>query len=522
VQSSVLGLPDVAAPCHRRVELPPSVRAARRHACLALAAYLFSLVFAWAPPASGSDFVASPAGSKLDRTWGVGSWIWTTETHDRQTCRFWRTFAIPASSVVTNARLWITGDNAYHLFLDGRELGQGFEWRSITEHDLTQILSPGVHVLAVEAFNEYNEAGLLVGLRVSLKDGRTLEVASDESWYVVPDTERHWTTRSEPRPDWPKARIMAAFGAGPWGWTMRQEAQGTGVPNPWFHITRDPPHRPMPFEFWHSGWLQVILAVLCGLALLVCFRLFTQLSLHKKAHHILELERVRIARDIHDELGAGLTQLVLFGEVSKREFTADSVACGKLAEVCLRGRNLLRAIDEVVWLVNARRDTLRDFETYICTYAEKFLLPASIRCRFEINELPEAAFDLAIRRNLFLAVKEALNNAARHSGATEVLLSFRLQGGDLAVAVVDNGKGFDVTRADASRNGLSNMAQRLAEVGGSCRVSSQPGQGCRIEFTAPLAAAGGWRRWWPRTHRSARETTELASSKHPAIAQPSA
>ena len=114
-------------------------------------------------------------------------------------------------------------------------------------------------------------------------------------------------------------------------------------------------------------------------------------------------------------------------------------------------------------------------------------------------------FDLPIRRNLFLAVKEAINNAAKHSQASELFLRIQRRGEGLVVLVEDNGKGFDLAHASPDRNGLTNMVQRMGEVGGLCRVSGKPGAGCQVEFILPRLQAQrpstwrGWRlRWWRR------------------------
>jgi signal transduction histidine kinase len=107
------------------------------------------------------------------------------------------------------------------------------------------------------------------------------------------------------------------------------------------------------------------------------------------------------------------------------------------------------------------------------------------------------AFDLPLRRSLLLAVKEAVNNAAKHSGATELLLQIRRQGHGLTVAVQDNGRGFDANQAKAERNGLENMTQRMKEVGGTCVVTSVPGQGCRLELHIPFIQMQR-RSWWSR------------------------
>jgi hypothetical protein len=93
----------------------------------------------------------------------MGAWIWETNTFDRQTVRFWKSFEIPDDTTVTRARLRITADNEYILYLDGRELGRDAEWRHLYEYDITDLLSPGNHVLAVEVYNSSREAGFMFG-----------------------------------------------------------------------------------------------------------------------------------------------------------------------------------------------------------------------------------------------------------------------------------------------------------------------------------------------------------------------
>jgi signal transduction histidine kinase len=121
---------------------------------------------------------------------------------------------------------------------------------------------------------------------------------------------------------------------------------------------------------------------------------------------------MRIARDVHDELGAGLTQLVLLAEVTRREAETGGPVRESLQQLCSRARALAAALDEVVWAINCRRDTLQDFVNHTCKYAGAFLAQAGMRCRLDIApNLPALSFALPTRRNLFLAVKEALNNA---------------------------------------------------------------------------------------------------------------
>ena len=424
----------------------------------------------------------NPGNWMMEATNHLGQWIWDTNTFDKQTCRFWKSFEVPAGAKISQATLRITVDNGYTLFLDGEEIGRGSDWRTVTEYDVTWLLNPGRHVLAVEGFNDRLEAGLIFGLEIQLADRRVLEIFSDGTWSVVPSAPRHWAGRKKPLPDWHPAVVIGSMNHHPWeNWPVG--------------FTVGLPLRPVIVHFWQAGWFQLTLFTICLLA--VCFSIWltTRLAAQSKAQNFLQVERARIARDIHDDLGAQLTQLLLLGEVAQREQPEGSAVRGQFTQICDHAREVAHALDEVVWAVNSRRDTVRDFTSYVCKYAQLFLGTTNIRCRLDVEpEIPPDAFDLPVRRNLFLAVKEALNNAAKHSGAGELFLRIYRKNQKLVVAVEDNGKGFDPALAGAERNGMTNMFQRMSEVGGACNVVSQPGGGCRVVFTVPLArpARAGW------------------------------
>jgi signal transduction histidine kinase len=461
-----------------------------------------------APGSPTNTNVPVTDGSVLDPNYGLGSWIWTSETHDKQTCRLWRSFEIPKLASVARAQLTITGDNEYRLFLDGREVGHGSDWRSLTEYDLTWLLFPGTHILAIEAFNDQDQAGIILGMRIELEDGQIVEIGSDKTWRVVPDDEKNWLRRINPRPEWPEATMIAPLGSLPW-WSKP------------LRTVKSPPLRPVVLQFWQEAWFQITLMSVCVIAVLLCLRLATQLTVQSKAQRLLQIERARIARDIHDDLGAGLTQLVLLGEVAQSELPANSQIRGQIDHLCERARDLSRTMDEIVWAVNSRRDTLRDFATYVCKYAQGFLRTSSIKCRLDVEpELPPKPFDLPIRRNLFLAVKEALNNAAKHSEASELFLRIHQIGEGLLVVVEDNGIGMDRSKPRQERNGFTNMSHRMNEVAGQFRITSAPGKGCRVEFQIDRTHVPQSPRWMNRHNGSdnqderSRSNTKSVGNSH--------
>src|ERR1043165_7636588 len=110
-----------------------------------------------------TDAVAVP-NNPLDL---LGSWIWTTNTFDGQSCQFWRAFDIPADQQVVSARLLLTADNEFTFFLDGRQLGHGAEWRELFDYNLALLMSPGRHVLAVYTMNPSGFAGMLFCMRIN-------------------------------------------------------------------------------------------------------------------------------------------------------------------------------------------------------------------------------------------------------------------------------------------------------------------------------------------------------------------
>jgi len=435
----------------------------------------------------GPATVAKPTkeSEKAELEWGVGRWIWTTNFADKQFCRLWRAFTIPATNVVLKARLRLTADNSYRVYLDGREIGQGGNLKTLTDYDVTWLLNSGAHVLAVESFNDGVEGGLILGLKIEFAEGASQQLVSDKSWYVVPENVRRWVRRTHAESGWIHAQEVGVIGQGYW-WD-----RPLGVLSP-------PPLRPEVLFFWQTGWFLAAVLTVTGVALVLSVRLAMKLAVQTRAQKLLERERTLIARDIHDDLGAGLTQLVLQGEVAQMEFGDGSPARERLSQLSEKARAVSRSLEEVLWAVNSKRDTLRDFTSYLCKYAQSFLGTTPIRCRLDVQpDMPSTAFDLPVRRSLFLAVKEALNNAAKHSGATELFLHIQRERDQVIVVVADNGQGFDVT-LQTDGNGLNNMQQRLDEMGGLCQIFSEPGAGCRVEFTMPLAHPIRRDPWWKR------------------------
>lgn len=206
---------------------------------------------------------------------------------------------------------------------------------------------------------------------------------------------------------------------------------------------------------------------------------------------VLERERARIARDLHDEMGAGLSAIAMQSDWIRRECggAASPETRNRIETVCQSAVELVRTVDEIVWAVNPSNDTVERCVNYLTQYTEQYLDAAGVRFRFDIpRELPAALVSGSMRHNLFLAVKEALRNAVKHAQAELLRLGVKVADGWLTVTVDDNGIGFDPGRlaADGTHNGVGNMRRRMEEVAGRFEVSSQPGGGTRVEFAVLL------------------------------------
>ncbi|MBC8094787.1 MAG: hypothetical protein H7Y43_03135 [Akkermansiaceae bacterium] len=417
-----------------------------------------------------------------DATNGLGTWIWSEHTSNKQICQFWRSFKVP--SAVKQAKIRITADNGYRLFLDGRELGQGTEWRALTDYDVTQLLAPGAHTLGVVAFNDFLQAGMIFGLHVELMTGEKILIKSDADWRIVPEAEPGWETKTKAAPSWAHAKILAGEELPPMWWSDRP-----------LDFVVVPPFKPIPIPFWHRLWVHVALISLCVLVFLTCILLIAQLIVQTKEQRLLQLERSRIARDIHDDVGTRLTKLVLQGEVAQSTLPVQSEERRQFDSICGGLREVLGAMDEVLWAVNPRHDTLLDFITHICDYAQSFLQHTNIRCLLDVEpDIPAVNFDLPLRRSLLLVVKEVLSNAAKYSQATRLQLKIHRSSQKLIIIIEDNGRGFDLEKARPERNGLRNIFQRTAEAEGECQIKTRPGAGCRVELSIPLArrSPGNW------------------------------
>ena len=244
--------------------------------------------------------------------------------------------------------------------------------------------------------------------------------------------------------------------------------------------------------FWQTLWFRLLgIAGLLGsvgwaVRAWVIRRLRRRMNMLEQ-QHALEKERTRIARDIHDELGALLTEISLLSDHGHKHRGHPATVENDFGKISATARTAVQTADGIVWAVNPQNDSLSHLANYLVHFAEDFFRLTDIRCRLDIPVLlPGIPISANQRHHLLLATKEACNNVARHSGATEVWVRLTVTEDQFSIAVEDNGHGFNLESVPADHDGLLNIQQRLADLGGRVELQSAPGQGTRVRIIAPL------------------------------------
>ncbi|MES2920604.1 MAG: PA14 domain-containing protein [Verrucomicrobiota bacterium] len=204
-------------------------------------------------------------------------------------------------------------------------------------------------------------------------------------------------------------------------------------------------------------------------------------------HRAMEKERSRMAKDLHDELGSGITVAGLLSSLIKNPEVTEEQKEGYLDQLSDLCCTLVTGLDEIVWAVNPRYDSVADLAGYFSLYAERFLKLAGLECRLTIDEaITKDPLDSRTRHEIFLAFKEALNNIVRHSGAQTVYLTIEVAMGNLKISLADDGSGFDQSVNLPGSDGLLNMQERIRTLGGTCTIESRPEEGTIVQFEISL------------------------------------
>lgn len=236
-------------------------------------------------------------------------------------------------------------------------------------------------------------------------------------------------------------------------------------------VVIDPP-------FWQTWWFRTL--VVAALASIL-------LAIHNyRISKLLEVERmrVRIASDLHDDIGSSLSSIALITDMVRSSLTSHVPQQEQLMNVTRAARSTADSLRDIVWIISPEHDRLDDIILRMKDSAAKLLLGTkyTFHCT---NDSLGSSLSMEFRRNLLLLYKEALNNIAKYAKATKVDISIRDESGLLHLDVTDNGIGFDITQVQKG-NGLNSMKMRAGKIGGSIEIASTPSKGTSIRLRARI------------------------------------
>ena len=249
--------------------------------------------------------------------------------------------------------------------------------------------------------------------------------------------------------------------------------------------------------FWESRLFQSLagagtLAAVAGAVLLWTRRRNTRQLALIQAQAALAEERARIARDLHDDLGANLARIGVLTELAENSIHDPACARVQLDKIYATAHDLTRQLDSVVWAVDPANDTLESLARYLHGHAEEYLGLAGIRCHFTSTEaMPDIHLSSRLRHHLLMITREALHNIVTHAAASVVTFSLAVEAGRLILEISDNGRGLPAAEVLKPGNGLENIRSRATAAGGSCEFPApESGTGTRVRVTLPLPSVG--------------------------------
>jgi signal transduction histidine kinase/ligand-binding sensor domain-containing protein len=241
--------------------------------------------------------------------------------------------------------------------------------------------------------------------------------------------------------------------------------------------------------WWQTWWFRTSVVLLtiafCGLIIRSYYqRKLQNQQIALERQQAIEKERTRIATDMHDDLGAGLSTIRFLGEKVKRN-TFSQVTREDVEKMQTTSNELIDKMNEIIWSMSEKNDSLEDLILYIRSYAMEYCEDNNLDCSIRVPEsIPSRFLSGETRRNIFLTVKETLHNIVKHAGASEVEINIEVSGA-LDMAIRDNGIGFHDNFQSRQGNGLRNMQLRIASIGGKLDILHA--NGVTVTWKVPLA-----------------------------------
>jgi signal transduction histidine kinase len=207
----------------------------------------------------------------------------------------------------------------------------------------------------------------------------------------------------------------------------------------------------------------------------------------KTSLRIQKEERNRIAAEMHDEVGAGLSKISVLGQVIKNATHNRDLVEGNIVKILAASKEVEENISQIIWAMDPQNDTLENLIAYIKYYTSEFMEASGMEYKLILpDSIPGFAVIGKVRRNTFLIIKEALNNIIKHAQAKRVSIAINCDNSMLSFIIKDNGNGFDPCSVPRFKNGICNMKKRMADINGTYEIDSKPGDGTAIRLFIPM------------------------------------
>jgi len=259
----------------------------------------------------------------------------------------------------------------------------------------------------------------------------------------------------------------------------------------------------VPAPLWQSSWFWVTLVSAFSLVTLGSIRYWDWRRMRReiarfKQERALDRERLRIAQDIHDDLGARATHISLLSAVGGQQASDPEKARGTFEQISRLTHDLVFALYQTVWAVNPENDHLPSLTDHLCQIAGKLCAAANVRCRLQADRFDPILVSSEVRHNVSMVVSEAIHNAIKHAHAEEITLVVTMPDSSLEISVRDNGNGFDADRAEAGQ-GIGNMRGRMEKIGGVVTFAAAEEKGTTVHFSVPFSRLTGREQTEPGT-----------------------
>jgi signal transduction histidine kinase len=254
----------------------------------------------------------------------------------------------------------------------------------------------------------------------------------------------------------------------------------------------------LAIEIRKPFWMLPSFLISAGISILVILylivRYFTVMKMKRRIallEHQREINsvRTRIASDLHDDIGSGLSKLAMMLDTTRLGQTSEAELKNRLEILSQKTRMMGDQLRIIVWALHPQDDHLSGLISYIRLQISEFLDEHHLILDFnEVSQIPAIVVTAEFRRNVYYSIREAVHNSIKHSGGSQIRIHIGIELNQLILHIEDNGKGFDPEATHSYGQGLRIIKSRIQALGGTVSILSKPGEGTKISLQIPFRA----------------------------------